>query len=128
MNINLIFYVQIGFILHFLGDYIFQSSWMANEKTKYFTPAAIHALIYSFPFMLITSPLAWLVVLITHFFIDRYRLAVYWVKLINDGWKSNNHGYPETTPVWLSTWLLFIVDNTFHIIINTSCIVWSNWK
>lgn len=98
------------------------------KKQNIFFPALIHAFVYSFAFMFITTPYTWMIIFITHFFIDRYRLAVYWVKLLNNGWKSNNYGYPETTPVWLSTWLLFIVDNTFHLIINTSCIIWANWK
>ena len=128
MNLNLVFYIQIGFLLHLCGDYLFQTSWMANEKTKRFLPAFIHATIYATPFMLISSTWAWLIIYITHYFIDRYRLATYWIKLINDGWKSNNYGYPDALPIWLSTWLLFIVDNTFHLVINTACIVWSNWK
>jgi hypothetical protein len=36
-----------------MGDYLFQTSWMANEKTKRFLPALIHATIYSLPFLLI---------------------------------------------------------------------------
>lgn len=74
-------------ILHLIGDYLTQSDWMAINKTKSFLPAAIHALIYSLPFFLLTGLggrgfLAWLVILNTHFFIDRYRLARYvvWAK------------------------------------------------
>jgi len=128
MNLNLVLYVQLGFLMHLAGDYLFQTSWMANEKTKSFTPALIHAFIYSLAFFFITDLPWWFIIFATHFFIDRYRLAVYWIKLINNGWQSKNYGYPETLPIWLSTWLLFIVDNTFHLIINTTCIIFSNWK
>lgn len=109
-----------GLILHFLGDYIFQDNWMATKKTSSFFPAFIHAIVYSLPFMFLLSfhPLS-LVIPITHFFIDRYRLAVYWIKLVNNNWDSSNLGYSEETPVWLSTWLMIIIDNTFHIIINS---------
>jgi len=31
-------------------------------------------------------------------------------------------GYPDTNPVWLSTWLLIIADNTVHIAINALAI------
>jgi hypothetical protein len=33
-------------------------------------------------------------------------------------------GYPDQNPVWLSTWLLIIADNTVHIAINALAI-WS---
>lgn len=63
-------------ILHMVGDYLTQSHWMAENKTKRFLPAAIHATVYSLPFLLLSiSWAAFAVILITHFFIDRYRLA-----------------------------------------------------
>ena len=110
----------ISILLHFVGDYLLQNNWMANEKIKSFLPALIHATIYSLPFFILTnfSPLI-LIILITHFFIDRYRLAVYWIKLVNWNWSSDNLGYSAQTPKWLSTWLMIIIDNTFHILINT---------
>lgn len=84
----------------------------------------------------------------THFFIDRYRLAKYVVYAKNfiappstifylngnestpegavfcavqDKYKWKNckeTGYPKETPVWLSTWLLIIADNSLHLAIN----------
>lgn len=70
-------------VIHAVGDYLLQSDWMANEKTKQHTAAAVHALVYSFPFLLFRPSLpAWLVIFGTHFLIDRYRLARYvvWAK------------------------------------------------
>jgi hypothetical protein len=37
-------------LLHLVGDYIFQSHWMATEKTRHSYPALYHAIIYSLPF------------------------------------------------------------------------------
>jgi hypothetical protein len=105
-------------VLHLLGDYIFQNDWMAQNKTKQTLPALIHALVYSLPFLLITSWKAWIVIFITHFLIDRFRLAVYWIKLVNWNWKSTNFGYGEQTPMFMSIWLMIIIDNTFHLLIN----------
>lgn len=114
-------------ILHLIGDYITQSSWMAENKTKNWFPAFCHATIYSLPFLLIGSPFAVFVILITHYIIDRYRLARYvcWAKnlispaLANDPWKEcEETGYSKYTPPWLSTWLMIIADNTIHLIIN----------
>ena len=70
-------------VAHAVGDYILQSHWMATEKTKQHTAAAIHAITYTLPFLLITQSLAALAVICgTHFLIDRYRLArfVVWAK------------------------------------------------
>ena len=110
-----------GLLFHFVGDYLFQTHWMAINKVNKFFPAFIHALVYSLPFILICFNWYWLIIFVTHFFIDRYRLAKYWVWFINRGSMENN-GYPSGVPIWLSTWLLFIVDNTFHILINSSVI------
>lgn len=70
-------------ICHAVGDYILQSDWMANNKTKRWAPCAAHALAYGIPFLVLTpSWKAMLVIVGTHFLIDRYRLARYviWAK------------------------------------------------
>jgi hypothetical protein len=74
-------------ILHLIGDYLTQSDWMAQNKTKWWVPAWIHASVYSLPFLMLTGVstrglVAWNVIIGTHFLIDRYRLARYvvWAK------------------------------------------------
>ncbi len=74
---------MIQLILHLIGDYVTQSDWMANNKTKRFLPAALHATVYSLPFLLLEpSWTAFSVILGSHYLIDRYRLArfVVWAK------------------------------------------------
>jgi hypothetical protein len=112
----------LGFLFHLLGDYVFQNNWMAQNKVKSFWPAYIHALIYSIPFLFLTGS-GWMVIFITHYYIDRYRLASYWIKLVNWNWESKNHGFDNNTPAYLSTWVMIIVDNTFHIVINSLTII-----
>jgi hypothetical protein len=109
----------IALIFHFTGDYLTQNHWLATNKTSSSFVALIHVIIYSLPFLFITSLSAVAIILITHFFIDRFRLAQYWIKLVNWNWKSTNFGYAEDIPKFLSIWLMIIVDNTFHIIINS---------
>lgn len=118
--------ILLGFIFHFIGDYLTQNNWLAQKKTSDIKIAFLHALIYSLPFLLfinLSSPLSfigWLVIFISHGLIDRYRLAQYWIKLVNWSWsETENFGYGSKTPAWLSTWLMIIIDNTWHIIINT---------
>ena len=109
----------IGLILHFVGDYLLQNDWMAQEKTKQHKAAFIHAFIYSIGFYFLVGFLGWLVIFFTHFLIDRYRLATYWIKLVNWNWQSTNFGFDNNKPLWMSVWLMIIIDNVWHILINT---------
>jgi hypothetical protein len=123
-------------ILHLIGDYVTQSDWMAQNKTKASLPALVHALIYSFPFLLLTAhapnpALAGTTILVTHFLIDRYRLARYvvWAKNFigprNPPWSECSvTGYPPDRPAWLAVWLLIVADNTMHLAINYASLRW----
>jgi hypothetical protein len=62
-------------ILHLIGDYVTQSDWMAQNKTKSTWAAFCHATIYSLPFLLLASWPAWLLIWSTHLVIDRFRVA-----------------------------------------------------
>ncbi len=99
-------------IFHLIGDYITQNKWMAEKKVLFteegFRAASVHALIYSIPFIfLCDTDIAYLTILLTHFLIDKFRLAKYWLNLVNWDFKA-------TFPFWL----IIIVDNTFHLLIN----------
>lgn len=137
---------MIQLILHLIGDYCTQSDWMADNKTKRFAPAAAHAVVYSLPFLLLQpSVAAFLVILVTHFLIDRYRLARFLVYAKNEffrpgfwhpiirisddeakayygketSWENcKATGYPSEKPAWLTVWLLIAADNTLHLAIN----------
>lgn len=114
---------------HFLGDYIFQSHWMATAKTEKWGAALVHAVAYTLPFLVVTrNPIALLIIGGTHAVIDRYRLAkrLVWLKNFlgpRRTWRSwqecSATGYPPETPVWLSTWLMIACDNTVHVGINS---------
>lgn len=125
----------LGLWCHFLGDYLFQSDWMAVEKTKKWLPAAVHAVTYTLPFLVATrNPVALVVIGGTHFVIDRWRLArfVVWAKNFmgpRRTWRSwaecSGTGYPPERPVWLTTWLMIIADNTIHVTINSLALWWA---
>lgn len=116
---------------HMVGDYIIQSDWMAQEKTKRWWPAIAHAVSYGMPFLLVTqSVLALAVIIGTHAVIDRYRLArhVVWFK---NQFAPYSFRPPHTAtghsldrPDWLSVWLLIIADNVIHMAINVASVVW----
>lgn len=124
----------LGVVLHFVGDYLTQSHWMAVEKTKRHLPAILHGLVYGLPFLLLTrSPAALAVIAGTHIVIDRYRLArhVIWAKNLmaprghNPPWSAcKATGYPPDTPQFLAVGLLIVADNTMHILINCAALAW----
>lgn len=113
-------------ILHLWGDYLLQSDWMAQNKTKDSRAAFAHAAAYSLPFLLLTRSIpAMAVIFFTHAAIDRFRLARYivWAKNFlgpgNLPWKDcAATGYPPDRPTWLAVWLMIIGDNTLHLTIN----------
>lgn len=110
-------------VAHLVGDYIVQSNWMATEKTKRTIAAAVHAVTYTMVFLFLTrSPLALAFICLTHFAIDRWRLARFVIWFKNMPWQPwadcAATGYHKDVPPWLAVWLLIICDNTLHLICN----------
>jgi len=121
-------------LAHLCGDYLFQSHWMATEKTKRWWPAWAHALTYGLPYVAVTRSIpALAVIVITHAVIDRYRLArhICWAKnlvgpaSVRRPWADcSATGYPPETPPWMAVWLMIIADNTIHLAINAAAVTW----
>lgn len=104
-------------LAHLWGDYVIQNDWMANNKTKSTVVCLIHVLTYTVPFLFLT--LDWrklAAIALTHFLIDRFRLALWIVKVKN--WTWTNTGFPTSTPDYISFWVTILVDNTIHLTIN----------
>ena len=127
-------------VLHALGDYVLQSDWMANEKTKRWAPAIAHAVVYTAPFALLMP--RWEPLLLiggSHLAIDHWRLARYlvWAKnfaapraTAGGRWwhpfsECQPTGYHKDRPIWLSLWLMIITDNVMHVAING--LAWHLW-
>ena len=117
-------------LAHLVGDFVLQSDWMANHKSNRSLATLAHASFYILPFLLLTtSPAALAVIGGTHFIIDRFRLARYLIWLRNLPWpkcaswsECRENGFGPSVPPYLSAWLLIIVDNTMHILINAAAI------
>lgn len=111
-------------VAHAVGDYILQSDWMADNKTKSHVAALIHAVTYTLPFLFITQSLpALIAICASHFAIDRWRLArlIVWIK--NGPWLPlTATGYQESKPAFLAVWLLIIADNIIHVVCNAVAI------
>jgi hypothetical protein len=116
------------FLAHAVGDYVVQSNWLAQTKTASKASAAIHAGSYAACFLPLTrNPLRLAVIGGTHFVIDHWRLARHLVWAKNQLAPAEHRyllaeagpfGYGPDTPDWLAGWLLFIADNTVHLLIN----------
>lgn len=118
-------------LCHLAGDYLLQSHWMATEKTKRLWPAIVHGVTYTLPFLFLTqSWVALAVICGTHIVIDRYRLAKHFTWFKNlfapKAYRAGHTetGYPDSAPVWLTMWLMIIVDNTIHLAINALAILY----
>ncbi len=117
-------------IAHFVGDYILQSDWMVREKGHRWLAALVHVILYTLPFLfLTTNPVTLAVIAGTHLVIDRYRLARHLIWIKNYPWPGSKPwsectetGFAEDVPKYLATWLLIIVDNTVHMLINGAAI------
>ncbi len=113
-------------VCHLVGDYLLQSDWMAQNKTKNSFAAFVHVCTYALPFLFLSPSLPTMMILMgTHFVIDRWRLARYvvWFKNFlgpgNLSWKECQvTGYPPNREPWMAVWLLIIADNIIHILIN----------
>ena len=132
------------FLAHLVGDYVLQSHVMATRKTSSWAWALIHACFYGLPFLLLVEHAWQLAVIVgTHALIDRYRLAAYWCRWYGVGfpgiWYAFQHwmwttfaqgeyfesdAWPEplfeAPPPFLGVWLIIIVDNTMHLLINAA--------
>ncbi len=106
---------------HLVGDYLLQNDWMAKNKTSSTLVCLIHAglwteavrlLEWDHWYLLQGGPVSfWL--LVSHFLIDRYRLA--WRSMAYTGQLAFRDGP-------LSPWSIIVVDNTWHLVT-----IWIAW-
>ena len=117
-------------ILHLVGDYVTQSDWMAQNKTRALWPAFCHAALYSLPFLLIGTPLAVLVIFGSHLLIDCFRLARYlvwarnWLSPGYFPWSQCSKTGSHDSPGGGGFWLMIAMDNTLHLACNYCALRW----
>jgi Protein of unknown function (DUF3307) len=122
----------LALICHMVGDYVLQTDAMAQRKTRDSLWCAFHALTYGMVFLVVRpSPAALVVVIVTHFLIDRFRLARYVIAVKNATTDPANAraffasptGYLAETPPWMAVWLFIACDNTLHVAINAAALM-----
>lgn len=119
-------------LLHLFGDYVTQTDWMARTKLRTSFAALCHAVVYSLPFLLLSPSLAAIAVIaVSHFLIDRFRLArhvAFGKNKLTDWhlkWSDcSASGFPPDVPPGHAFWLMILIDNTMHLSINYAALRW----
>ena len=119
-------------LLHLIGDYVTQTDWMARAKVSTTFAALCHALVYSLLFLLLSPSLAaFAMIAVSHFLIDRFRLARYvaFAKNKVTAWHlrwadCKATGFPSDVPPGHAFWLMILIDNTMHLSINYASLRW----
>lgn len=103
------------FLGHFVGDFLFQTHWMADYKEKRALPRLVHCIVYS----IVVYAFSWLsggislvsvgVILLSHFIIDQRAFIRWWQEHINN---SSN-----------ISWLGTVTDQIFHLLV-LACVVY----
>lgn len=119
-----------------VGDYWLQPKWMAIMKGqkgwKGFLVCVLHSVIYTLTtclFLWHISPLLFCAIFVSHFFIDRYSLALVWLRLIHgrDFYAEKDIDYPDN---WSRVLVPFAcdvyiqVDNSMHIVLLWYMLSW----
>ncbi|WP_404407309.1 DUF3307 domain-containing protein [Jeotgalibacillus malaysiensis] len=100
------------FLSHLIGDYLFQTSWMAGRKKNSWPALITHCSVYTVTVAMIAffafgglSFIAILFVFFTHVLIDKQFIVQWWVEHI------------MSPPPSEKKWLTIVVDQIFHLIV-----------
>lgn len=120
---ELFIYALLG---HLMGDFLFQPKEMALTKSskgwKGVRICTIHVLIYTASVCFLWGsfdPMAWLLVGVPHWIIDRYSLASKWLKIIKGRTFESALLTPEPLrhfDIAFTSLVYTVVDNTIHLL------------
>jgi hypothetical protein len=104
---------QFDFLLigHFIGDFLFQTSWMAQYKATKWAPLLSHVTVYTAIvalFGLLSGGLSlWgiAIIFIGHVLLDRKKFVTFWVEKVQMAKGPSQN------------WLSIVTDQIFHIIL-----------
>lgn len=96
---------------HFVGDFLFQTSWMAEHKSKKWCPLLVHSSVYTIIIILFSliegglSIMGILLIFTGHVILDRGTFVKFWVVNVQTATMENQR------------WLSIMADQIFHIIL-----------
>ncbi len=98
-------------IAHLLGDFLFQTKWMADNKLNNWLPLLTHAFVYTAIIWIISyvafgglSLVGYLLLFSGHLILDRRTFVNLW---------SSKIMLSNETPVWVT----IVIDQSFHLIL-----------
>ena len=103
---NLFNWLLVG---HFVGDFILQTRWMAEQKTKKIMPLIVHAAVYTVTLALLALPaggLSWWgigLIFSSHLILDQRAFTDFWAAKVNGNTDID--------------WLKITLDQSWHIVI-----------
>lgn len=124
------------FLGHLVGDYLLQNDWMALNKGRKnpfgWLTCGTHTVVYSLAVCAFTkfSLLWFILVCLSHYFIDHYSLAEYWSKykgnqtlkeyMTAPTYKSGQAGHVNSA---FKAFVYIVQDNTMHLVL-----MWWFWN
>lgn len=122
---------------HLVGDYLFQTKWMAINKHKYnltgWLAATVHCIIYTLSVCLIMwnfQPIWMLAVFLSHFPIDKFSLGEIYLKYVKNNslrdyidYRWAKHNREDIVKGSFNTIIYVVTDNTMHLLI-----MWGAYK
>lgn len=106
MSTDLLTWLIVG---HMVGDFLFQTRWMAEQKAVQWDALLIHCFLYTLIIALFALPaggLTWwslLIILVAHMVLDRRGFTRWWLKNVN---KSDG-----------TFWLMIVHDQSWHLLV-----------
>ena len=104
---------------HLIGDFLLQTSWMAQHKAKRWLPLLAHVSVYTIvvgAFGYVSGGLSLLaisLIFLSHVLLDRKTFVAFWVRRV------------QMVPHNAQPWLVIMADQIFHIIILALAILMS---
>jgi hypothetical protein len=101
---------------HLVGDFLLQTSWMANKKKKEWIACSVHCTVWAICVLAFSQWPVWLFIplFITHFAQDGTRLVEWWMDV------TGSNGFRTGA---FAPWSVVVVDNVWHILT-----LWILWK
>ena len=93
---------------HMIGDYLFQTRWMAERKMTLISALTIHSAIYACVVWVVSlpagglNPISVLFVFIAHAVVDRRGITMWWCRNVTQSSRM---------------WLLIITDQSLHVVV-----------
>ncbi|MBO8156544.1 MAG: DUF3307 domain-containing protein [Bacillaceae bacterium] len=99
-------------VAHLIGDYLFQTNWMAMNKARRWDALMVHSIVYTGVISIVSwmtfgglSMTGILIVFLSHLILDRRRFIVWWVRRVM---RTDETKVP---------WIVIVVDQVFHIMV-----------